>query len=162
MEGLRSTIGMQKKDPTMMDELEKQCDCCPKMSRETRVYGFFACFFIGMALSFVGWLTLLSQNYESFAVLYTFGNVVALCSSGFLVGPCKQVKNMTKSHRIGCVIVYIVAMILTLVVAFKSGKPALCILCIFVQWCAAFWYFLSFIPYGRKMATNCCKTAVGV
>merc|ERR1711998_201396 len=105
---------------------------------------------------------ILGRNYEAFAVLYTFGNLIAVSSSLFLKGPRSQCKSMGKSHRIGCVAVYFGAMILTLIVAFESGEPGLCILCIFIQWCAAMWYFLSYIPGGRAAVKSCAKSALGV
>jgi hypothetical protein len=53
----------------------------------------------------------------TFAILYTIGNIVSLSSTAFLVGPVKQLKNMFAQKRIIATIVFLSAMILTLVVA---------------------------------------------
>lgn len=54
---------------------------------------------------------------KTFAVLYTFGNVTALCSTAFLIGPRKQLKNMFARKRIIATVVYLLAIILTILVA---------------------------------------------
>eukprot|EP00301_Raphidiophrys_heterophryoidea_P021573 c5963_g1_i1.p1 GENE.c5963_g1_i1~~c5963_g1_i1.p1 ORF type:complete len:182 (-),score=22.51 c5963_g1_i1:256-759(-) len=159
-QGALSRVTGQPQEPNLWGEIE--ANICPSLSRTQRLYGFAICLAIGIIITFVGWLTLLTGNIAAFAVLYTVGNIIALCSSGFLVGPCKQVKNMFAPTRRIATCVYFVAMILTIIVAFATKKPALCIIMIVIQWAALVWYFLSYIPYGRRMVTNCCKTAVGV
>ena len=47
---------------------------------------------LGMLLSFIGWFLIFQKNYTGFAVLYTIGNCVALCATGFFTGPKKQCK----------------------------------------------------------------------
>ena len=53
----------------------------------------------------------------TFAILYTIGNIISLCSTAFLVGPVKQIKNMFAEKRLIATIVFLVSMIITLVVA---------------------------------------------
>lgn len=53
----------------------------------------------------------------TFAILYTIGNIVSLSSTAFLVGPVKQCKNMFAEKRAIATVVFLTAMIATLVVA---------------------------------------------
>lgn len=50
----------------------------PSLTLKQRVYGFGACFGIGMLLSFMSTFSLWSGNLTQFAVIYSFGNAVAL------------------------------------------------------------------------------------
>jgi hypothetical protein len=56
-------------------------------------------------------------NVVMFAILYSLGNIVALASTMFLRGPCKQIKSMFDSKRVVATCIYLLAMIATLVVA---------------------------------------------
>jgi hypothetical protein len=58
------------------------------------------------------------------AVLYTFGNIVSLFSTAFLFGPLRQLKNMFQLKRITATLLYIAALIGTLVVAFVVRRLA--------------------------------------
>jgi hypothetical protein len=66
--------------------------CCPNLSYEQRFYGFWICLGVGMALNVFAWAALFVSNYEGFAVLYTLGNITALCAAGFFTGPARQIK----------------------------------------------------------------------
>ncbi len=57
----------------------------------------------------------------------------------FLMGPVKQFKKMLEQGRIIATVVYIIAIVATLVVAFTSGNPGLCILCLVIQLLAFIW-----------------------
>lgn len=46
------------------------------------------------------------------------------------------------------------AMAATLVCALALHNPMLVLVCILVQFGAMAWYILSYIPFGRRMATN--------
>jgi len=56
-------------------------------------------------------------NFTAFAVLYTFGNILSLASTGFLVGPLRQLKSMFDPTRVITTIVFLAAMIMTLLSA---------------------------------------------
>ncbi len=62
----------------------------------------------------------------TFGILYSIGNLVSLCSTAFVVGPMKQVKNMFAEKRIIATIVFLSAMVLTLVVAIVVRCVACC------------------------------------
>ena len=86
-------------------------------------------------------------------------------STGFLVGPIKQCKNMFDSTRIIATGVYLGLMVLTLVLAFTLGRPAAgaCLVCVCLQWIALMWYSLSYVPYARAGVNQCftgmCKSS---
>ena len=69
---------------------------------------------------------------NAFGTFYTFGNIVALCSTMFLMGPKRQLRNMTRANRRMATGVYIVAMIVTLSLAF-TGAPGIVVIisCLF-------------------------------
>ncbi|KAG7228737.1 hypothetical protein INR49_008515, partial [Caranx melampygus] len=67
----------------------------------TRVKGFIACFVVGAACTVLGvcMLFLPKIGLTLFIVFYTFGNICALCSTMFLMGPVKQLKRMCDKTR---------------------------------------------------------------
>jgi hypothetical protein len=68
---------------------------------QQRLMGFVACFSIGMLLSFIATFQLYQGNFTGFASLYTIGNIVALFSTGFLVGagaPSARCSCRRKTH----------------------------------------------------------------
>merc|ERR1711935_969327 len=103
--------------------------------------GCIGCMCIGMALSFLGFMAWWGGHIGAFAVIYTLGNLVSLCSTGFLIGPKRQFKQMFQAKRAQATLAYIVMMVLVLIF-------------IFMQWCALIWYVASYIPYGRKMLSK--------
>ena len=113
--------------------------------------GFFACFAVGWGLSIFSTFFLWTGNTVGFVILYSFGNCVALFSTGFLLGPVKQCKNMFKPIRAGATVVYLVALFATLIVAFTTNNGGLTLLCVAVQFAAGIWYTASYIPYGRSI-----------
>ena len=97
----------------------------------------------------------ITDNAAQFAVLYTLGNIVALCSTMFLWGPKRQFNNMTAEHRLLATSIYFVAMIVTFIVAFQTKEPGLVFLCILFQFLAATWYCLSYVPFARQAVQKC-------
>eukprot|EP00298_Acanthocystis_sp_HF-20_P000885 c11245_g1_i1.p1 GENE.c11245_g1_i1~~c11245_g1_i1.p1 ORF type:complete len:161 (-),score=35.40 c11245_g1_i1:81-563(-) len=134
---------------------------CPNFTRVQRLYGFVICLSLGLGMSFGGYVALVTGNIPGFAVLYTFGNLISLFGSMCIVGPMSQIKNMGEKNRRLASLLYICSMISTLLVAFLTGHPILCILLMIVQWCALSWYILSYIPYGRKMVITCLDSFLG-
>ncbi|CAG2242198.1 Vesicle transport protein SFT2A,Vesicle transport protein SFT2B [Mytilus edulis] len=104
-----------------------------KLSWETRIKGFVICFVLGVVLSILATALLFMKNgLVIFAVLYTFGNVLALASTCFLMGPLNQLKKMFAKTRIIATILVLVMFVLTLVCAFalkrgtSTGDIVLC------------------------------------
>jgi len=131
--------------------------------------GFGACFSLGYLiqfLSFTFFIELIEGDPVPFVVLYTFGNILSLGSSMFLAGPKKQMKNMFDEKRRFTSITYLSSLLLTLVVAFvkfdDTARLLLLLVLVVVQFCASTWYMLSYIPFGRKTATNFAKSTLGM
>uniref|UniRef100_A0A8C7XUJ0 Vesicle transport protein n=1 Tax=Oryzias sinensis TaxID=183150 RepID=A0A8C7XUJ0_9TELE len=67
----------------------------------TRMKGFIICFVLGTLLSILGTCLLWIPGFglTVFAVLYSVGNISALASTMFLMGPLRQVKKMCAKER---------------------------------------------------------------
>jgi hypothetical protein len=91
-----------------------------------------------------------------FGTLYTIGNVLSLLSSAVIWGPKRQWSSMWAQKRRMATCCYLIAMVVTFVVAVWSGSTVLVLALVALQFCAHFWFVLSYIPYGRL----CVKTVV--
>ncbi|XP_044143293.1 vesicle transport protein SFT2A isoform X3 [Bufo gargarizans] len=82
----------------------------------TRVKWFAICFVSGIVLSILGsallWIP--GAGIKLFAVFYTLGNVAALASTCFLMGPLKQLKKMFEPTRLIATIVMLLCLVCTL------------------------------------------------
>ncbi|XP_060067768.1 vesicle transport protein SFT2B-like [Ylistrum balloti] len=126
------------------------------LSWSTRIKGFIVCFVLGVCLSILGsCLLFLKDGLVIFAVLYTFGNVLSLASTCFLMGPVNQLKKMFAKTRVIATLLVIVMFILTLVCAFALKNTALAIVCCVLQFLALTWYSLSYIPFARDAVKKC-------
>ena len=88
-----------------------------------------------------------------FAVIYTVGNIVAILSTGFLVGPMRQFRKMIEGGRIFFTAAYFISMGLTLFFAFKK-KLIPCIICLVIQVIAFICYALSYMPIIRRVVVR--------
>uniref|UniRef100_A0A8C9LBG9 Vesicle transport protein n=1 Tax=Pavo cristatus TaxID=9049 RepID=A0A8C9LBG9_PAVCR len=79
------------------------------LSFGTRVKWFAICFIAGVACSILGTALLwLPKGIKLFAVFYTLGNIAALASTCFLMGPLKQLKTMFEPKRLIATLVMLV------------------------------------------------------
>jgi general stress protein CsbA len=128
---------------------------CPKLTFQQRIIGFGACFGIGWLMSFMGTLTLIggpsTTNIRTFIILYIFGNVIALCATGFLLGPRTQCQKMFHPTRRYSTIFYLVMLIIVFAVAVAKQHIALVLVLLFIEVLAALWYSISYIPFARKI-----------
>jgi len=125
-----------------------------ELSLKNRIYGFGICVALGLLFSLLGIIALFFVKLTTFAVLYSFGNIISIIGVCFLISPMKQLKNMFQLHRLIATLVFLISIILTLLSAFYWQKAILCMVFFIVQFLAYFWYCLSYIPYAR---TLCCK-----
>lgn len=104
-------------------------------------------------------LTIPGKGLLLFALFYTFGNILSMFSTLFLMGPWKQLKKMFNETRVLATCGVILFMILTLLAALKWHKKGLAILFCICQFVSFTWYSLSYIPYARdavkKTVTSC-------
>ncbi|KAM4771445.1 vesicle transport protein SFT2A [Rhinophrynus dorsalis] len=123
----------------------------------TRVKWFAICFACGIACSILASILLFfpPAGVKLFAVFYTLGNIAALASTCFLMGPMKQLKKMFEPTRLIATIVMLVCLICTLCAVFWWQKKGLAILFCILQFLALTWYSLSYIPFARDAIIKC-------
>ncbi len=80
--------------------------------------------------------------------------VIALCATGFLLGPKAQCVKMWHPCRRFTTAFYLSMLIVVLVVAVTKQNIVLVFFLLFVEILAAVWYGLSYIPYGRAMVLS--------
>ncbi|KAL4641276.1 Vesicle transport protein SFT2A [Arapaima gigas] len=131
------------------------------LSYSTRVKWFIICFAAGVLCSILGTaLLFLPNGLKLFAVFYTLGNISALASTCFLMGPLKQLKRMFEPTRLLATCVMLLCLILTLCSVFWWNKRGLAIIFCILQFLAMTWYSISFIPFARDAVMKCCTTCL--
>uniref|UniRef100_A0A8C6F7Q2 Vesicle transport protein n=2 Tax=Monodontidae TaxID=9747 RepID=A0A8C6F7Q2_MONMO len=129
------------------------------LSFNTRLKWFAICFASGIVFSILGTgLLWLPGGIKLFAVFYTLGNIAALASTCFLMGPVKQLKKMFETTRLLATIVMLLCFILTLCAALWWHKKGLALLFCILQFLSMTWYSLSYIPYARDAVIKCCSS----
>ncbi|KAI9319095.1 Got1/Sft2-like family-domain-containing protein [Dichotomocladium elegans] len=121
------------------------------LDRMQRMYAFGACFVVGMVISILSTLCLITVNVTLFAILYSIGNVVSLLSMTFIVGIPKLAKTMFAPVRFWATTIYLVLLVLTLALSIWLKSFPLSIVLVIAQFCALVWYAASYIPYGREL-----------
>lgn len=127
------------------------------LSYSTRMKGFGISFGIGILLALLGCLILMFNpfNVTGFSVLYTLGNICAISSTCFLMGPLKQIKNMFAPTRIIATVVMFLSLVLVLMSAFWWKKPVLSFIFCIIEFFAFTWYGISYIPFARDAIIKC-------
>lgn len=146
-----SVPGMEQEPPM------KVCPCCPALSYKQRLIGCACCMLIGALLSlgsFLSFAKLLLGNPVPFALKYTLGNILSLGASSFLVGPARQCRTMFAKERRAASLAYLLTLAGTLLSIFWLRLAILALLFILLQFAALTWYMLSYIPYGRALASR--------
>ncbi|PKA46033.1 hypothetical protein AXF42_Ash021239 [Apostasia shenzhenica] len=94
--------------------------------------------------------------------MFSLGNLLAIGSTVFLIGPVQQIRMMLDPVRIYATIVYIICVILALVCALWVRNKVLTLIAIVSEICALLWYSLSYVPFARRMVSellvSCCDT----
>uniref|UniRef100_A0A9I9CU99 Vesicle transport protein n=1 Tax=Cucumis melo TaxID=3656 RepID=A0A9I9CU99_CUCME len=98
-----------------------------------------------------GWSLLVFAKPLKFAVLFTFGNVLAVGSTAFLFGPGQQIRMMFDSVRIFATAIYLGCVVLALICALWIHNKILTVFAMISEICALIWYSLSYIPFARRM-----------
>ncbi|KQK85500.1 vesicle transport protein SFT2A [Amazona aestiva] len=150
MEKLRRVLTGQDDDE---QGLTAQVLDASTLSFSTRVRWFAICFVAGFICSFLG-TALLWLPKGIFAVFYTLGNIAALASTCFLMGPLKQLKAMFEPKRLIATVVMLVN-ILSL-----WNKKVLAMLFCVLQFLAMTWYSLSYIPFARDAVIKCFSSCL--
>ncbi|XP_027021651.1 vesicle transport protein SFT2A isoform X1 [Tachysurus fulvidraco] len=126
------------------------------LSYSTRIKWFIICFAAGILCSIMGTaLLFLPKGLQLFAVFYTIGNLAALASTCFLMGPLKQLKRMFEPTRLIATCVMLLCLVLTLCAVFWWHKRGLAIIFCILQFLAMTWYSISYIPFARDAVLKC-------
>jgi len=141
--------------------ITEMLDSATTLSWSTRVQGFAICFVTGFAFSIFGSILFFFGNYVGFGISYSFGSVVSIFSTMFLMGPCKQMRKMFDGTRLIAAVVMWLSIILTLFFAFKTHKGGLVLLFVIIQFLAMTWYSLSYIPYARDAVKKFFSGIIG-
>ncbi|XP_068615499.1 vesicle transport protein SFT2B-like isoform X2 [Brachionichthys hirsutus] len=139
MDKLKSVLSgeeARREDRTVIETVNE----ASSLSWATRVRGFIACFVIGGSCTILGVCMLFIPRIglTLFIVFYTFGNICALCSTMFLMGPVKQLKRMCDKTR---------ALATTIMIWKNFG---LALFFVILQILSFSWYSLSYIPFVRE------------
>mmetsp|Transcript_4673 Transcript_4673/g.14122 ORF Transcript_4673/g.14122 Transcript_4673/m.14122 type:complete len:238 (-) Transcript_4673:188-901(-) len=111
----------------------------------------------------VAFLPLIVIKPAKFALSFTFGNVLAIVSTWFLVGPRAQLRAMFDPVRAWAAALYIGSLLLTIVAVFFPSRLRyiFVLLAVCTEIFALVWYALSFIPYGRQVISRIISSTMG-
>lgn len=79
------------------------------------MYGFAACLIAGLALMLLSMIVFAKPI--KFAVLFTFGNLSAVGSTAFLLGPAQQMEMMFDPVRVFATAIYLGCVVIALICA---------------------------------------------
>ena len=112
-EATQSLLTGEPRRQTVAEQVEEEvCKFCPSLSWKQRLVGFCLLFALGVVVelgSFMRLVELIGGNPKPFAICYTLGNVISICSSFFLAGPYKQFKSMLAPTRAIATLTYVAA-----------------------------------------------------
>ncbi|RWR90281.1 vesicle transport protein SFT2B [Cinnamomum micranthum f. kanehirae] len=155
MEKMKILVGMDVDDEeeavaesSLIDDFNRQCT----LTMKQRLFGFATCLVAGLSCTLLSMLVFF--NPIKFGITFTFGNLLALGSTAFLIGPKRQVTMMLDPVRIYATAIYIASMIIALFCAFYVHNKLLTLLAITLEFGALVWYGLSYIPFARSMVSK--------
>ncbi|PIA49012.1 hypothetical protein AQUCO_01300098v1 [Aquilegia coerulea] len=135
-------------DNLLIDESDELCSLSPLQ----RIYAFAVSMAVGLIFMLLS-LVVIAKPIK-FAVLFTMGNILAVGSTAFLLGPAQQGRMMFDSVRVYASAIYIGSVILALICAILIHNKLLTLLVIIIEICALMWYSLSYIPFARRVISN--------
>eukprot|EP00013_Stygamoeba_regulata_P000804 CAMPEP_0177640190 /NCGR_PEP_ID=MMETSP0447-20121125/6413_1 /TAXON_ID=0 /ORGANISM="Stygamoeba regulata, Strain BSH-02190019" /LENGTH=169 /DNA_ID=CAMNT_0019142249 /DNA_START=187 /DNA_END=696 /DNA_ORIENTATION=+ len=115
-----------------------------------RAIAFAVCLGSGLLFGLLAFMFLMLLLFVAFGLCYTIANVLLLCSTFFLIGPMRQLRNMVHPVRLGASAIYVMALIVTLLVIFLGWPFFIVLLMVIAQTAALIWYVMSYIPYSRE------------
>ncbi|XP_043985667.1 vesicle transport protein SFT2B-like isoform X2 [Gambusia affinis] len=139
------------------DLKDKLKDCKPPKLKESStnwgLKGFICCYFLGVGSIILGVYVSFLPHFETnlFIGLYAFGNIFALSSTLFLVGPAKQLKRMCDMSRVLATLTMLACVVLTPYAALWWNSFGFTMLFCALHILSFSWYSLSFTPCVRKM-----------
>ncbi|KAL3521634.1 hypothetical protein ACH5RR_019783 [Cinchona calisaya] len=138
----------EKQQDNLLDEPEGLCQLSPTQ----RICGFAACLLAGLVCMFLSMIVFVKPI--KFALLFTFGNILAVGSTAFVIGPAQQMRMMLDPVRIFATSIYVGFVVVALICALLIHSKILTIIAIICEICAFIWYSLSYIPFARRMVSE--------
>ncbi|XP_078174721.1 got1/Sft2-like vescicle transport protein family isoform X1 [Carex rostrata] len=138
----------QQQEDDLLGEYQGLCNLSPIQ----RIYGFGACLAAGLVFMLLSLIAFVRPI--KFALLFTFGNVAAVGSTTFLIGPTQQLTMMFDRVRVLATAIYGGCVLLALICALLIHNKLLTLIAIIIEICALAWYGLSYIPFARKFASD--------
>lgn len=156
MEKVKILVGMDVEEEPVeeessfafMDDFNRSCT----LSYQQRLYGFATCLVAGIACTLLSMLVFF--NPIKFGITFSFGNLLSIGSTVFLIGPKRQVTMMLDPVRIYATAIYFASIIIALFCALYVHNKLLTLLAIFLEFGALIWYSLSYIPFARSMVSK--------
>ncbi|CAN7089811.1 unnamed protein product [Brassica rapa subsp. narinosa] len=138
---------------SFMDDLNRDC----ALTTKQRFYGFAICLSAGLTCTLLSMLVFF--NPVKFGITFTLGNLMALGSTAFLIGPQRQVTMMLDPARIYATALYLASIIIALFCALYVRNKLLTLLAIILEFSGLIWYAnLSYIPFARAMVSKVFMT----
>ncbi|XP_076952555.1 uncharacterized protein LOC143626301 [Bidens hawaiensis] len=139
-------------DEELQENLLYETDDLCNLSSTQRLYAFGACSLAGLVCMLLS--TIVFAIPIKFAVLFTFGNLLAVGSTTFLMGPTRQLRMMFDPVRLYATCIYIGFVVLALICALWIHSKLLTIIAILCEIGALIWYSLSYIPFARSIVSK--------
>ncbi|PIN20025.1 Membrane protein involved in ER to Golgi transport [Handroanthus impetiginosus] len=153
-EKMKMLVGMevedeeQQQESSFIDDFNRNCT----LSTKQRLYGFAICLAAGITCTLLSMLVFFHPI--KFGITFSFGNLLALGSTAFLIGPKRQVTLMLDPVRIYATAIYMASIIIALFCAVYVRNKLLTLLAIVMEFGALIWYSLSYIPFARSMVSK--------
>ncbi|XP_027103576.1 uncharacterized protein [Coffea arabica] len=148
----KSILGGDEEQQQLEDNLLDEPEGLFSLSPTQRVYAFAACLLAGLVCMFLSMIVFVKPI--KFALLFTFGNMLAVGSTAFLIGPGQQIRMMLDPVRIYATAIYVGCVVVALICALLIHSKILTIIAIICEICALVWYSLSYIPFARRMVSS--------
>ncbi|XP_074555859.1 uncharacterized protein LOC141811712 isoform X2 [Curcuma longa] len=128
----RSLLGddREQEDDLLGEFGDGSCSLSPLQ----RLYGFAASLVIGFAFMLLSLVVFYKPI--KFALLFTFGNLFAVGSTAFLIGPVQQARMMLDPVRVYVTIIYVGSVVVALVCALWIHSKLLTVIAIVSEICA--------------------------
>ncbi|KAI3978709.1 hypothetical protein MKX01_015884 [Papaver californicum] len=135
-------------EESFTEDFNRQCT----LSTKQRFYGFAICFAAGLTCTLLSMLVFFHPI--KFGITFTFGNLLSLGSTAFLIGPKRQVTMMLDPVRIYATAIYLASIIVALFCALYAHSKLLTLLAIMLEFGTLVWYSMSYIPFARTMISK--------
>nr|XP_043617656.1 vesicle transport protein SFT2B isoform X1 [Erigeron canadensis] len=142
----------EEEDEELQENFLEDTDNLCSLSPTQRLYGFAACSLAGLVCMFLSMIVFAIPI--KFAMLFTFGNLLAVGSTTFLMGATRQLQMMFDPVRLYATTIYIGFVLLALICGLWIHDKLLTLLAILCEICALIWYSLSYIPFARAMVSK--------